>query len=50
MSDILVVLAVSATGAIGYLIAEARGAAWAVLIGGTVAILSWILWPTNRNQ
>jgi len=50
MKDLLVVLAGAVTGAIGYLIADARGAAWAVLIGGTVAILSWILWPTNRNQ
>jgi hypothetical protein len=45
MTDILVVLAVSVTGAIGYLIAKGTGAAWAVIIGGTIAILSWILWP-----
>jgi len=50
MKDVLVVLAVAIAGAIGYLIAGARGAAWAILIGGTSAILSWILWPTRRGR
>lgn len=47
MTDILVVLVVAVAGAIAYLIGGVTGAAWAVLIGGTLTILSWILWPTD---
>jgi len=50
MTDLLVVLAVAVTGAIGYLIAGATGAAWGILMGGTSAILSWILWPTRQGR
>ena len=50
MTDILVVLAVAITGAVGYLVGGARGAAWAVFIGGTLAIVSWILWPTYKDR
>jgi len=50
MSDILVVLAVSAPVAIVSVIAEGSGAGLAVLLGCTVAFLPWILWSTHRIE